>query len=216
MGMTTTLRPYQTEARYQCSVSNCNRKSAKCEYCETHYAQIKHNGEIRHLRTEPNEYRIENGVVYISLYDRYHKKINEECLIDECDIPIIEGKRIVLSRYKNQKRIIVRDKSIGQNHRIHRLIMNPPKGMDVDHINRNMLDNRRCNLRICDRSHNNMNRMKRGYSLHSQNKNYSVEIKSGTRRIRIHGIKEESEAIKIRRKLEIYVFGEYAVNRVEN
>ena len=31
---------------------------------------------------------------------------------------------------------------------MHRLILNPPSGMLVDHINHDKLDNRRCNLRI--------------------------------------------------------------------
>jgi len=41
---------------------------------------------------------------------------------------------------------------------MHRVIMNPPKHLLVDHINRNSLDNRRANLRLATRSQNNWNR----------------------------------------------------------
>lgn len=41
---------------------------------------------------------------------------------------------------------------------MHRIIMHTPQGMDTDHINRNRLDNRKINLRICDRSTNVLNR----------------------------------------------------------
>jgi hypothetical protein len=41
---------------------------------------------------------------------------------------------------------------------MHRVIMNPPKNLLVDHINRNSLDNRRANLRLATRSQNNWNR----------------------------------------------------------
>ena len=37
---------------------------------------------------------------------------------------------------------------------MHRLIMQPPNGWEVDHINGDGLDNRRCNLRICTRTQN--------------------------------------------------------------
>lgn len=40
---------------------------------------------------------------------------------------------------------------------IHREIMNPLKGFVVDHINRNKLDNRKENLRICTRKQNSQN-----------------------------------------------------------
>jgi|WetSurMetagenome_2_1015567.scaffolds.fasta_scaffold284616_1 hypothetical protein len=41
---------------------------------------------------------------------------------------------------------------------MHRFILNPSKGMEVDHKNLNSLDNRRSNLRIATRSQNMMNR----------------------------------------------------------
>ncbi len=43
---------------------------------------------------------------------------------------------------------------------LHRLIMRPPKGLDVDHINHDGLDCRRVNMRVCTRSQNHQNRAK--------------------------------------------------------
>lgn len=43
--------------------------------------------------------------------------------------------------------------------RMHRLIMNPPDDLLVDHINGNTIDNRRSNLRICNTSENVKNRV---------------------------------------------------------
>lgn len=50
-----------------------------------------------------------------------------------------------------------RGKQVGDKYTrvmMHREIMNAPKGMDIDHINGNPLDNRRANLRIATRSQN--------------------------------------------------------------
>jgi hypothetical protein len=43
---------------------------------------------------------------------------------------------------------------------LHRLIMNAPDGKFVDHINRDVLDNRKENLRLCNNQQNCCNRMR--------------------------------------------------------
>ncbi len=50
---------------------------------------------------------------------------------------------------------------LGKSCLMHRLIMNPPKEMEVDHINHNRSDNRKENLRVCTPSQNRWNVTKR-------------------------------------------------------
>lgn len=47
---------------------------------------------------------------------------------------------------------------------MHRAIMKPPSYLQVDHINHNGLDNRRCNLRNCTQAENLRNKMASGRS----------------------------------------------------
>lgn len=47
---------------------------------------------------------------------------------------------------------------------MHRFILAPPAGREVDHINGDGLDNRRCNLRVATRAENNANRANRQHS----------------------------------------------------
>lgn len=46
------------------------------------------------------------------------------------------------------------------NHYLHRILMDAPQGMTVDHINGNSLDCRRSNMRVCTKSQNNANMRK--------------------------------------------------------
>jgi hypothetical protein len=56
----------------------------------------------------------------------------------------------------------VRTHEVGRAQSMHRLIMCPPTGLVVDHINHDCLDNRKCNLRICSPAENSRNRRPNG------------------------------------------------------
>jgi len=102
---------------------------------------------------------------------------------------------------------------------MHRLINNTPKGMLTDHINRNKLDNRKCNLRSCDNHINNFNK-----GLRSDNKSGQVGVhwnkparkwlaQIRTHRKAIHlGLFERMEdALEARKKAEMKYYGTHLV-----
>jgi hypothetical protein len=64
--------------------------------------------------------------------------------------------------------------------RLHRIIMNCPKDMVVDHINGDTLDNRKENLRICTKLQNQYNQKKHKGNMHSKYKGvtFRKELKS--------------------------------------
>lgn len=83
-------------------------------------------------------------------------------------IPLTQGKFALIddedeelvSRHKwhTQSRGYVRTFVGRKSIYLHRLIMNAPDGVEVDHINNNKLDCRKSNMRLCTRSQNNMNK----------------------------------------------------------
>lgn len=67
---------------------------------------------------------------------------------------------------------------------MHRYLLNAPKGIHVDHINNNKLDNRKENLRLCNQSQNEANKRPRsgfssaykGVSWHKATKKWKAQI----------------------------------------
>ena len=92
------------------------------------------------------------------------------------------------------------------------------KGVVIDHINNNPLDNRECNLRICTQSENTINRSKivvsstifmGVYKIKNQNK-YDPEIRRDNIRCHLGKTSSLEEAVYKRLIAEQLVFKEYA------
>jgi hypothetical protein len=92
---------------------------------------------------------------------------------------------------------------------LHRLIINAPKGLEVDHINRNPLDNRKQNLRLCTKSQNNMNKEGiRGVSKFRDK--WRARIKKDGKELHLGVFDTFNEALEKRKEFEIIMFNEFA------
>jgi len=94
---------------------------------------------------------------FIVLYDK-----EDEDLIKAHTWHISQGSKSNKDRYSVKTNIPYLDSETKckryQRRYLSRLIMDPPKGMLVDHINGDTMDNRRSNLRICSKGENGRNR----------------------------------------------------------
>lgn len=80
---------------------------------------------------------------------------------------------------------------------MHRLIMNAPKNLMIDHINHNTLDNRKENLRLCTASQNNINKKIKGYTKRGNNYEVTLRINGTPKYIGRFQTKEEAIAARI-------------------
>lgn len=102
-------------------------------------------------------------------------------------------------------------------------IMNPPKGMIVDHINGDRFNNTRKNLRICTNLQNTRNcklsvRNSSGYKgvhWHIRHKKWIARITVNYHKINLGDFKNPKEAAQAYNEAAIKYFGEFArLNRI--
>ena len=109
---------------------------------------------------------------------------------------------------------------------MHNAIMNPPEGMEVDHINHNPLDNRRINLRVCIHAHNMRNLPKprngrtsspyKGVSWHKNHECWQAMIKLNYKQKWLGNFTDPKEAALAYNRAAVECFGEFAkLNIVE-
>jgi hypothetical protein len=100
--------------------------------------------------------------------------------------------------------------------RMSRIIVNPPDGMEVDHINLDKLDNQRSNLRVCTRSQNCSNKKKtaksgrKGVYWNKNNKNWVACMKYHGKGIHLGSFTNLDDAAEAYANGAKKYFGEFA------
>lgn len=207
-------------------LSEKNKQNYKCQYCnnkgyynkqfqlylcDKHRSQLARHQEIlERTRFDSNEYIIFDEHAEIVLYDSQGSPISN-ILIDLDDLEICK-----IYKWHSDSHGYAQTCVGKKRIKLHNYLMNPPKGMVVDHKNRNRQDNRRSNLRICTRKDNNKN-----YNVKKSSKTgirgieklynkFYAYIGVDGKKIHLGGYNNIEDAIKARLDAEIKYFGEFA------
>jgi hypothetical protein len=118
----------------------------------------------------------------------------------------VSGKRTYAYRALNGRKIA-----------LHRFLLDPPKGMVVDHIDRDGLNNRRSNLRVCTQHQNMLNSGPRGKSSRFKGvcwdrfrRRWVVHVCFNGKNLFLGAFTDEAEAARAYDRKACELFGEYA------
>lgn len=124
-----------------------------------------------------------------------------ESVIDDADFELVAG--IKWYATTSDRRTAYAISRFGL---LHRMILAVEDGQCVDHINRDRLDNRRCNLRIATRQENQWNRGKtclhgstsqfKGVQFHRHNQLWRARIRVAGKRISLGYFRSEIDAAR--------------------
>lgn len=198
----------------ECKV--CGKESYCKGLCLKHYYQVKRYGECLDnspkTSQDPNEIiEYEDYAEVIILNKRYEEKARVK--IDKEDIDLIKEYKWTIdgNGYASYSR--GKEKTV----LMHRLITNCPKDMMVDHMNHDILDNRKENLRIVTKSQNLMNRDLgrnnesgcNGVNWFKESQKWMVRITVDNEVIYLGLYENLEDAIRVRKEAEEKYFGEY-------
>lgn len=201
----------------KCSACESNHKVTRFKgeipLCVKHYKQMYRHGRILHRTTfDPNEIIIHDNYAEIVMYNAKCEE-SGRTKIDKEDIKKVKDRKWYMT---DQGYAISDTKRKGEL--LHRLLTDCPEGKIVDHINRNSLDNRKQNLRICTQKENTFNSGIRtdnktghtGIVYRKREKKWFAYINKDGRQhsLGYHDTKEQ--AIKARKEGEVKYYGEFA------
>lgn len=141
-------------------------------------------------------------------------------IIDDEDAELVSGRKWHARKNQRGKVYAARKRRYQAAELMHRLIARAPKGMQVDHIDGNPLNNRRSNLRLCTATQNAWNRRqptvrsafeKTGFrGLERSGNRWRVRITHYGKRVNVGSFRTPEEAAKAYDAKIIELRGEYA------
>ena len=196
-----------------CSVENCDCRHYAKGYCAKHYYQFKRHGHILERSIyDANEIIEYDDYAEIVLYDKYGNEA-ARAIIDLEYIDSVKQYKwhLLSSGYAYSTKLGL----------LHRYIVNPSEDMVVDHINRNPLDNRRDNLRVCTQHENIFNTSMQcnntsgviGVTWDKSRNKWIAQIQINGKNKHLGRYNTKEEAIEARRQAEIEYFGDFAPTR---
>ena len=197
----------------KCVICGRECKTLRKGMCSKHYQQFKKYGEIKErTRRDPNEIVVYEDYAEIVIYDNNCEEV-ARTLIDLEDIDKVKDYKWCIIRSSGYVSTNIK----GSNTRMHRFIMDCPDDMVVDHINHNILDNRKSNLRICTLQQNNKNQKKKknntsgiiGVSWNKSRGKWCARIMYNHKNINLGYFDTLEEAAEVRKQAEIDLYGDY-------
>lgn len=179
--------------------------------CSKHYRQLKKYGKF--LDNNPRTQKDKNEFIKVNdsysiyyLYDVWGNRIAKGYIDNEDVDKVKDIKWSYTHGYASN-----RNKKI-KSLMMHRRILNTTEF--VDHINHNTLDNRKCNLRIVNKSQNQMNSNYKGVHVRKDGR-YMAHIKKHGLMVNLGLYEDKDEAYWVRWYAERIVFKEFAYPKEE-
>lgn len=207
-------------------ICGCKSHEFTLDMCRKHYQQFKKYGKCldNNPRTiwDDNEIRIAENYAEIDTYTETGEVLNTFKL-DLEDIPLLNGHkwRTVFKGKQNSPYLVTGHAGKQGSGMIyfHRLVMGNPN-CEIDHINRDSTDNRKCNLRESNRTQqlantrlriDNIQGIKGVYYLAKKNR-YRAEIQCMDKHIYSPSYYTKAEAAYMRYLLEQFFYKEIGIN----
>lgn len=184
-----------------CKVEGCTKKHRSNGYCTRHESQLRRRGYIfgNPVRGKKggNEFYVDGDTTRMMIYNNDGGVI-AKCIIDTEDID-----RCQEHQWSMNGQGYVSSKIDGRYTDLHRFLLGITEHeVNVDHINRTKLDNRKCNFRLCVKSQNVLNVGLRkdnasgykGVYFHKEWRKWESHIDINNKRVHIGSFKTAEEA----------------------